>query len=264
MIVIGGEGSLIGTVLGTLVWQLTPEALEAGAEMSGDISPGANDWITPVADPADARHLRLPDPPRDGLPADRPGGHLDAPEALLRPLAVHDMSTSAVDTPPTGERRPAGPHPLLAVDNVEVVYGVSLAVRGISFEVPENGAVALLGPNGAGKTSTIRAISGLLDMHHGSIRDGEIRARRHEPQGHATRQDRRARGVAPGAGGPSRLQGAHRRGEPPRRRLRPASAGRVDTLTRSSTSSRASRSGSSSRPAGSRAASSRWSRSGGR
>ena len=46
MIVIGGEGSLIGTVLGTLVWQLTPKALEAGAEMSGNISPGVHDWIT--------------------------------------------------------------------------------------------------------------------------------------------------------------------------------------------------------------------------
>ena len=67
------------------------------------------------------------------------------------------------------------PAPLLVADNVEVVYGVSLALRGISFVVPENGAVALLGPNGAGKTTTIRAISGLLDIHHGSIRDGEIR-----------------------------------------------------------------------------------------
>lgn len=46
MIVIGGEGSLVGTVLGTIVWQLTPRALEAGAEMSGDISPGTKLWIT--------------------------------------------------------------------------------------------------------------------------------------------------------------------------------------------------------------------------
>jgi branched-chain amino acid transport system ATP-binding protein len=65
--------------------------------------------------------------------------------------------------------------PLLTVENIEVLYGVSLAVRGISFTVPANGAVALLGPNGAGKTSTIRAISGLLDVHHGFIRDGDIR-----------------------------------------------------------------------------------------
>jgi branched-chain amino acid transport system ATP-binding protein len=65
--------------------------------------------------------------------------------------------------------------PLLAVDNLEVRYGVSLAVRGVSFQVPENGAVALLGPNGAGKTSLIRAISGLLDVHHGAVREGDIR-----------------------------------------------------------------------------------------
>jgi branched-chain amino acid transport system ATP-binding protein len=65
--------------------------------------------------------------------------------------------------------------PLLTVENIEVVYGVSLAVRGISFSVPQHGAVALLGPNGAGKTSTIRAISGLLDVHNGFIRDGDVR-----------------------------------------------------------------------------------------
>jgi branched-chain amino acid transport system ATP-binding protein len=68
----------------------------------------------------------------------------------------------------------SGGRPLLAVNNVEVVYGVSLAVRGVSFEVPEGGVVALLGPNGAGKTSVIRAVSGLLGLHNGSIRDGEI------------------------------------------------------------------------------------------
>ena len=73
------------------------------------------------------------------------------------------MSTSAVGSarPDSGTGSSA---PLLVVDNIEVVYGVSLAVRGISFTVPENGAVALLGPNGAGKTSTIPAISGLLDV----------------------------------------------------------------------------------------------------
>ena len=84
------------------------------------------------------------------------------------------MTTTAAHTDPSGAPRSSA-GPLLVVDNIEVTYGVSLAVRGISFEVPENGAVALLGPNGAGKTSTIRAISGLLDIHHGSVRDGDIR-----------------------------------------------------------------------------------------
>ena len=83
------------------------------------------------------------------------------------------MSTSTTGGTPSAAK--TGLPSLLVVDNIEVLYGVSLAVRGISFTVPENGAVALLGPNGAGKTSTIRAISGLLDIHHGTIRDGDIR-----------------------------------------------------------------------------------------
>jgi branched-chain amino acid transport system permease protein len=45
MIVIGGEGSLIGTVLGTLVWQLVPKAISAGAEMSAGVSPSAQTWL---------------------------------------------------------------------------------------------------------------------------------------------------------------------------------------------------------------------------
>ena len=79
------------------------------------------------------------------------------------------------DAPAVGVPKIALYAPLLAVENVEVRYGVSLAVRGVSFEVPENGAVALLGPNGAGKTTLIRAISGLLDVHHGAVRNGDIR-----------------------------------------------------------------------------------------
>jgi len=34
--------------------------------------------------------------------------------------------------------------------------------------------VALLGANGAGKTTTIRAITGLLAIHDGRVREGEI------------------------------------------------------------------------------------------
>ena len=70
------------------------------------------------------------------------------------------------------------PHrpPLLEVSNLEVVYNeVSVAVRGISFTVPDGAIVALLGSNGAGKTSTIRALTGLLPLHDGKIREGDVR-----------------------------------------------------------------------------------------
>ena len=58
---------------------------------------------------------------------------------------------------------------LLRLIDVHASYGPVLALRGISFAVPEGGIVAVLGPNGAGKTSTLRAISGLLRPSDGTI-----------------------------------------------------------------------------------------------
>jgi branched-chain amino acid transport system permease protein len=46
IIVIGGEGSLVGTVLGAILWQLIPNALLAFSEMAGGISPGINNWVS--------------------------------------------------------------------------------------------------------------------------------------------------------------------------------------------------------------------------
>ena len=64
---------------------------------------------------------------------------------------------------------------MLEVSNLEVVYNdVVLVLRGISIEVRDGQIVALLGSNGAGKTSTLRAISGLLDVHEGDITKGSV------------------------------------------------------------------------------------------
>jgi branched-chain amino acid transport system ATP-binding protein len=63
----------------------------------------------------------------------------------------------------------------LVIEGLEVYYGASLALRGVSLAVPERGKVALLGSNGAGKTTTVRAISGLLALHGGRVSAGEIR-----------------------------------------------------------------------------------------
>jgi branched-chain amino acid transport system ATP-binding protein len=64
---------------------------------------------------------------------------------------------------------------MLVFDNLEVVYDdVLLALKGVSLELPEGGIVALLGANGAGKTTALRACTGLLPIHRGSIRSGAI------------------------------------------------------------------------------------------
>jgi branched-chain amino acid transport system ATP-binding protein len=64
---------------------------------------------------------------------------------------------------------------VLDVANLEVVYhSVVLVLRGISLQVPDRGVVEQLRPNGAGKTTALRAITGLLDVHHGRITKGRI------------------------------------------------------------------------------------------
>src|SRR5688500_19867655 len=75
--------------------------------------------------------------------------------------------TAIVDSP--------APEPLLAVNNIEVIYNhVVLVLKGVSFAVPERGVVALLGANGAGKTTSLKAISNLLRAERGEVTKGSI------------------------------------------------------------------------------------------
>jgi len=58
---------------------------------------------------------------------------------------------------------------VLSVKGLRKVYGETVAVEGISFDVGRNEIVGLLGPNGAGKTTTINMILGVLEPSAGSI-----------------------------------------------------------------------------------------------
>jgi branched-chain amino acid transport system ATP-binding protein len=61
----------------------------------------------------------------------------------------------------------------LEIRDLTVGYGNVVAVRGVSFVVPERQVVALLGPNGAGKTSLLGGVSGLVRTSGGSVRVGD-------------------------------------------------------------------------------------------
>jgi branched-chain amino acid transport system ATP-binding protein len=64
----------------------------------------------------------------------------------------------------------------LVVEGLDVSYADAVtALSGISLEVPAGSFVSVLGANGAGKTTLVRAITGLLFVHDGKVRDGEIR-----------------------------------------------------------------------------------------
>lgn len=58
---------------------------------------------------------------------------------------------------------------LLKAENLKKSFKTHMAVRGVSFEVPQGKVVGLLGPNGAGKTTSFYMVVGLLHPDEGSV-----------------------------------------------------------------------------------------------
>jgi ABC-2 type transport system ATP-binding protein len=61
------------------------------------------------------------------------------------------------------------PLPVVCVSGIRKVYGSTVAVDNVSFEVVEGEIFGLIGPNGAGKTTTMECIEGIRTPEHGSI-----------------------------------------------------------------------------------------------
>ena len=58
---------------------------------------------------------------------------------------------------------------MLEINNIYVNYGTVEALQNVSLSVGKHEIVALVGNNGAGKSTTLRAISGQVDVWKGSI-----------------------------------------------------------------------------------------------
>ncbi len=82
---------------------------------------------------------------------------------------------SSSTAPSTAPSTASSTAPLLAINNIEVIYDhVILVLKGVSLSVPKGKIVALLGANGAGKTTTLKAISNLLRAERGNVTKGSI------------------------------------------------------------------------------------------
>ena len=61
------------------------------------------------------------------------------------------------------------PLPVVCVSGIRKVYGRTVAVDNVSFDVVEGEIFGLIGPNGAGKTTTMECVEGIRTPEHGSI-----------------------------------------------------------------------------------------------
>ena len=60
--------------------------------------------------------------------------------------------------------------PVIEVERIDVFYGTSQILFGVSLSVSEGQTVALLGRNGAGKSTTLKAIAGLVAPRTGRVK----------------------------------------------------------------------------------------------
>ena len=58
---------------------------------------------------------------------------------------------------------------LMEVRNIETYYGPTMAIRGVSFDVPQGEIVTILGSDSAGTTTILKTISGIMDPQKGSV-----------------------------------------------------------------------------------------------
>jgi urea transport system ATP-binding protein len=79
---------------------------------------------------------------------------------------------------------------MLNVENIDLFYGASQALKRVSFEAALGQVTCVMGRNGVGKTSLMRAVVGQQAVHAGRITWGEDDITRDAPH------DRAAKGIA--------------------------------------------------------------------
>ncbi len=92
-------------------------------------------------------------------------------------MTPSQSSLAAAPERPPGSAEPR-PKPMIEVQRLTKVYGVTEAVREISFSVGRGEILGFLGPNGAGKTTTMRIMTCYTPATGGSVRVGGFDTRR--------------------------------------------------------------------------------------
>ncbi len=190
MAVIGGLGSIGGSVLGAAVVTILPEALRdletyymaafgAGVVVILLVVPRGlgviGDWLTAPWLPVPIRPAKGTTvhgaPAMQGLAV--PGRPAERTPITAREESAANVSASPATSPDTDTAAATAAVrlglPLLVARGITRKFGGVRALHDLSLDVRENEILGLIGPNGSGKSTFINLCSGIVPLGSGSI-----------------------------------------------------------------------------------------------
>jgi len=166
MVIVGGMGSIWGSLLGTAFLTSLPNLLHAFDEYK-DIFYGLILVLILMFVPEGAAVAIRQRWFAGKKEKRRPEGEKPRRESIgpSQPLTVGPCFTSGQES----EANRQEPKAILKIEKAGVTFGGLLALADVSFDVAEGSVTALIGPNGAGKTTLINAVSGVCKLRRGNI-----------------------------------------------------------------------------------------------
>jgi phosphate transport system ATP-binding protein len=101
---------------------------------------------------------------------------MTAVERITRPVAASPVPQPQELPPPTPAAGtvPDAQRSKLSVHNLHCYYGDFLAVRNVSFDIPDGEITAIIGPSGCGKSTVLRTVNRMNDLVPGFRATGSI------------------------------------------------------------------------------------------
>ena len=152
MVVLGGLGSVVGSVLGALFLVIANEALRE-FKSAQEIAFGALLLITVLFMPKG-----ISSQIKRWLPGWEEPFHIDA---AARAGAAPPVVAFLREPNRSAPRPQASDKSILSVQDVSIAFGGVHALENVSIEIKQGEILGIIGPNGAGKTTLVNVISGL-------------------------------------------------------------------------------------------------------